>query len=130
MTVVIDVSSALDVLLQKGNAEKYGKILQLSTLVLAPDLYVSELVNTLWKYHNAKILNHDECTKYIEKGLGLVDKFIDSREIWQEAFSEGVNNRHSTYDMFYLVTARRNNGILMTSDSVLAAICKKNRIET
>ena len=129
MTAVIDVSSAIDILLQKGKSEKYGNRLQESALVLAPDLYIPELVNTLWKYHNAKILNQEECAKFIEKGISLVDKFINSAEIWQEAFSEGVHNRHSTYDMFYLVTARRNNGILVTSDSALAAICKKNRIE-
>jgi predicted nucleic acid-binding protein len=58
-----------------------------------------------------------------------VDKFIDSREIWREAFSEGINNRHSIYDMFYMVMARRSGGILITNDSDLAAICKKNHVQ-
>ena len=58
-----------------------------------------------------------------------MDTFVNSTEIWQEAFIEGINNNHSIYDMFYLVTARRNNGILITNDSVLAEIARKNHVQ-
>ena len=95
----------------------------------APELFVSELTNTLWKYHAAKMLTEDECIQYIQDGINFVDKFIDSREIWREAFSEGIRNKHSIYDMLYLVAARRNSGILITTDSNLAAICKKNHVQ-
>jgi predicted nucleic acid-binding protein len=61
-----------------------------------------------------------------KNGINYVDKFIGSRELWQEAFSEGINNNHSIYDMLYMVAARRNDGILITNDSVLAAICRNN----
>ena len=128
MTGVIDVSGAIEILLHKEKADKFCNVLHESTLVITPDLYVSELANTLWKYHTAKVLTKYECIQYIQDGISFVDKFIDSREIWQEAFSEGINNGHSIYDMLYLVTARRNSGVLITNDSVLAAICKKNRV--
>ena len=130
MTAVIDVSGAMEILLQKEKAEKFSKTLQESTLVVAPDIYVSELTNTLWKYYSAKILSEDECVQYIQDGISYVDNFIDSREIWHEAFSEGIKNRHSIYDILYLISARRNSGILITNDSVLAVICKKNNVKT
>ena len=98
------------------------------TLVVAPDIYVSELANTLWKYCKAKILAKDECMQYMQDGINYVDKFIDSMEIWHEAFSEGAKNNHPIYDMLYMITARRNGGILITNDSVLAAICRKNHV--
>ena len=129
MTAVIDVNGAMEILLHKEKIDKFCEVLHKSTLVVAPDLYVSELANTLWKYYNAKILSKDECIQYIQDGINFVDKFIDSREIWHEAFSEGINNGHSIYDMLYMVTARRNSGVLITNDSVLAAVCKKNRVE-
>jgi predicted nucleic acid-binding protein len=97
--------------------------------VVAPDIYVCELTNTIWKYYTAKILTEDDCIQYIQDGISYVDTFIDSREIWREAFSEGIHNGHSIYDMLYMVVARRNGGILITNDSVLAAICKKNRVQ-
>jgi predicted nucleic acid-binding protein len=125
----IDVCGAIEILLQKEKAEKFSKILQEATLIIAPDLYISELTNTLWKYNRANILTKDECVQYINDGINYVDKFIDSKELWQEAFSEGINNNHSIYDMFYMVVTRRNDGILITNDSVLATICKNNNIQ-
>jgi predicted nucleic acid-binding protein len=125
----IDVCGAMEILLQKEKAEKFSKILQEATLIIAPDLYISELTNTLWKYNRANILTKNECVQYIKDGINYVDKFIDSKELWQEAFSEGLKNNHSIYDMFYMVVTRRNDGILITNDLVLAAICKKNNIQ-
>jgi predicted nucleic acid-binding protein len=125
----IDVCGAMEILLRKEKADKFGKILQEAELIIAPDLYISELANTLWKYHRANFLTKDECVQYIRDGINYVDEFISSKELWQEAFSEGINNDHSIYDMFYMVVARRNGGILITNDSVLAAICKNNNIQ-
>jgi len=128
MTVVIDVSGIMEILLHKEKTGKFCKILYEATLVVTPDLYVSELTNTFWKYHAAKVLTKNECIQYIQDGIDFVDKFIDSKEIWQEAFSEGINNGHSVYDMLYMVAARRNSAVLLTNDSDLAAICKKNHV--
>jgi len=129
MITVIDVSGAMEILLQKEKADKFGRVLEESSFILAPDLYVSELTNTLWKYFTQKIYTEKDCLEYIQDGIDLVNTFIDSGEIWQEAFSEGAKNKHPVYDMFYMVTARRNGGILITNDSALARICKKNHIQ-
>ena len=128
MIAVIDVCGVTEILLHKEKADKFYQTLQEAELVMTPDLFVSELTNTFWKYHTAKILSKDECIKYIKKGIGYIDSFINAKGIWEEAFSEGINNRHSIYDMLYMVTARRNNATLVTNDSALAAICKKNHV--
>jgi len=129
MTVSIDVCGAMEILMQREKAEKFGKALQEAALVVAPDLYVSELTNTLWKYYRAKLLSRDECIQCIQDGINYVDKFIDSKDLWQEAFPEGINNGHSIYDMFYMVATRRHDGTLITNDSVLAKICRNNNIK-
>ena len=129
MTAVIDVSGAMEIVLNKEKAGKFDRALQDSAYVIAPDLYASELANAFWKYHSAKMLSKDECVKYIQQGLGLITRFIDAKELWEEAFCEGTKNKHPVYDMFYMVAARRYNGILITNDSKLAAICKKNHIQ-
>ena len=129
MIVAIDVCGAMEILMQREKAKKFGKVLQEAALVVAPDLYIPELTNTLWKYCRAELLDKDECVQCIQNGINYVDKFIDSKDLWQEAFSEGINNKHSIYDMFYIVVTRRYGGILLTNDSVLAAICKKNNIK-
>jgi predicted nucleic acid-binding protein len=129
MTGAIDVCGAMEILLQKEKAAKFSKILQDATLIIAPDLYISELTNTIWKYYRVNILTKDECVHYIKDGLNYVDKFVDGKDIWQEAFSEGINNSYSIYDMFYMVVTRRNGGVLITNDLVLAEICKKNNVQ-
>ena len=129
MTVIPDVSGVVEILLHKDKANLYSKTLQDATLVVTPDLFVSELTNTIWKYKTANLITDEKCIKYILAGISSISQFIGSKEIWQEAFAEGVKNNHSIYDMFYMVTARRYGGILITNDSVLASICRKNRIE-
>jgi len=129
MIVSVDVCGAMEILMQREKAEKFGKALQEAALVVAPDLYVSELTNTLWKYHRAELLSRDECVQCIQDGINYIDRFIDSKELWQEAFSEGINNGHSIYDMFYMVVTRRHDGTLITNDSTLAAICGNNHIK-
>jgi predicted nucleic acid-binding protein len=129
MIGAIDVCGAMEILLQKEKAEKFSKVLQEATLVIAPDVYISELTNTLWKYGRENILTKDECVQYLKDGINYVDKFINSKKLWQEAFSEGIHNNHSIYDMLYMVVARRNGGILITNDSVLATICQNNNIQ-
>ena len=129
MIAVVDVSGAVEILLKKEKAVKFNKTLQEAELVIAPDLYVSELTNAFWKYYTAKMYTKEECIELIQDGINYIDRFIDSKEIWEEAFCEGINNNHSIYDMLYMVTARRNSGILITNDSALAAVCKKNHVQ-
>ena len=129
MIAIIDACGAVEILLQREKAHKFRQILQESTLRVAPDLYVSELANAIWKYHSAKKITRDNCIQYIKQGLGLINIFVNANDIWEEAFSEGTNNKHSIYDMLYMVTARRNSGILITNDSALAAVCKKNHVQ-
>jgi predicted nucleic acid-binding protein len=75
------------------------------------------------------ILTKEECIQYMQDGINYVDAFIDGKELWQEAFSEGINNNHSIYDMFYMIAAKRVDGILITNDSVLSTICKNNNVQ-
>jgi predicted nucleic acid-binding protein len=129
MIVVIDVSGVMEILLHREKTDKFYKTLQNAVLVITPDLYVSELANTLWKYHKAKTLSKEQCSLYMQQGLRMINSFVNANEIWEEAFSEGINNNHSVYDMFYMVAARRHSGTLITKDSTLAAICKKNHVD-
>ena len=129
MTIVLDVSGVMQILLNKNKAAIFDEIIQEADLVLAPNIYVSELTNALWKHYSAKHFTKDECIKYIEDGFDYITEFKDSYEFWQEAFLEGANNKHSVYDMFYMVVARKYDAVLLTDDFDLARICRKNGVE-
>ena len=129
MIAILDVSAAIEIILKKDKAQKYQKICESTSWVIAPALYMAEISNVLWKYSKAKIITQEESIEYVENGIELIDDFIDMKELWKEALGEGIKNCHSIYDMFYAVLARRNEGILLTNDKELASIAKKLKIE-
>ena len=128
MISVLDVSGAIQIILQKEKQALFNDKIKESSWVIAPDLYVSELSNVLWKYYKASVITHEESIQFVEDGINLIDDFIDARDLWKEALGEGIRNNHSVYDMYYSVLARRNDALLITNDGPLADICKKLKI--
>lgn len=128
MISVLDVSGAIQVLLQKEKGSRFDEMIKKSSWVIAPDLYTSELSNVLWKYYKSNLITHEDCIQFVEDGLNLIDDFIDSKELWKEALGEGIKNNHSIYDMYYAVSARRNDAALITNDGSLADICQNLKI--
>ena len=129
MIVVLDVSAAIEIILQKDKQEIFNNIYKKGTWIIAPDLFIAEITNVLWKYYKAKVLSHEDCVQYVQDGIDMIDDFIDARDLWKESLAEGIKNNHSIYDMYYSVLARRNDAILITNDGPLAEICKKLNIE-
>ena len=129
MTVVLDVSAAIEILLQKEKKELFNAAYEKASWVIAPDLYIAEISNVLWKYYKSGLISHMECIQYVEDGIELIDDYFPSKELWKEALGEGIKNTHSIYDMYYAVLSRRNDATLITNDSKLSLICNKLNIE-
>ena len=129
MTAVLDVSAAIEILLQKEKKELFNITYEKASWVIAPDLYIAEISNVLWKYYKSGLISHMECIQYVEDGIELIDDYFPSRELWKEALGEGIKNTHSIYDMYYVVLARRNDATLITNDNKLSMICNKLNIE-
>ena len=124
MIVILDVSAAIEILFLKEKSVQFQRAYNEGTWVIAPDLYVSELTNVLWKYAKAGLLSQEECIQYTEDGLGMIDDFMDSKDLWKEALTESIKNNHPVYDMIYAVLTRRNGGILITNDRKLSEMCE------
>ena len=119
MRVVLDASAALEVALQRKQAPRFASILEEADVVLAPDLFVPEVVNTIWKYHLFEHLSLSVCDRALEAALGLVDAFVSSKEVSSEAFLLARTARRPAYDMFYLALARREDAAFLTTDAAL-----------
>jgi predicted nucleic acid-binding protein len=129
MIVTLDVSAAIEIIFHKDKQEKFEKACQSSQWVVAPDLYVSEITNVLWKYDKMNVLSHDDCVQFAEDGINLIDDFISAKELWKEALGESIKNSHSVYDMLYAILTRRNDATLITNDRLLSKVCKKMNIK-
>lgn len=86
-------------------------------VVLAPDTYPAEITNVFWKYGHLAELPQDTCQKGISYCLDLVDDYIGTQHLCREVFSESIRSKHSAYDIFYLIVARRNDAVILTRDS-------------
>jgi predicted nucleic acid-binding protein len=129
MTAVLDVSAAIELLLQRDKKDLFTAMYEKASWIIAPDLYIAELSNVLWRYYKAQKISHAECMQYVEDGIDMIDDFFEVKELWKEALGEGIRNAHSIYDMCYAVLARRNDALIMTNDEQLSSICKKLNIE-
>jgi predicted nucleic acid-binding protein len=117
--VVLDASAALEIALQRRHAAPFADILKAADVVLAPELFVPEVVNTIWKYHRFEGLSLSVCDRALEAALGLVDTLVSSKELYGEAFLLARAARLPAYDMFYLALARREDAAFLTLDAAL-----------
>ncbi len=129
MIVILDVSAAMEILLQREKKEQFEQLYQTASWVIAPDLYVAEIANVLWKYARANIFSQADCLQYTDDGIAMIDDFIDARQLWQEALEAAIMHNHSVYDLLYAVLARRHEATLITNDGALAKICKQLKVK-
>jgi len=128
MIIVLDASAAVEVVLKRKRASVLGHHLLDADWVISPTLYVSELSNVFWKYHQFHNLPIEECEKGLAHALSLPDEFSDDRDLCLEAFSLSCITQKPVYDMLYLVLARRHNGYLLSMDRSLSQVAKKQSI--
>ncbi len=129
MIIVLDASAAIEIALNKESGKLFQDILLDSDLVIAPDTFPSEITNVFWKYGYYSEMEKDKCEKGIDYCLDLVDDYIDTKGICREVFFESINNKHSSYDIFYLVVARRHNAAIITKDKKMITTAKQLKIK-
>lgn len=128
MTYVLDASAALEIAFQGPKSTKYKELLENADLVLAPELYQSEITNCIWKYLKAGYLNEENAKITIAMLFNLVDSYSNAIEDSMEVLHESVHFNHSCYDLFYFVLARHNAATLLTCDQKLKNLAIDNGI--
>ena len=119
MKIVLDASAALEVALNRKRAAELSARLNESDEVLAPELFVPEVVNAIWKLRHFGDLSLTACDGALEVLLEFVDTLVSCKELYREAFLLSRTTRRPAYDMFYLALAKREDAALMTLDSAL-----------
>ena len=128
MITILDASAAVTLAMNLPESIPFQSNLDNSALVLAPDLFVAEVSNAVWKYVRAGVLDVDQGSIVLERAVGLVDTFEPSQMLYREAFAVSVDHLHPVYDALYLVLARRHAAVLATVDKRLAGLASKLHI--
>jgi len=128
--LILDASAAVEVALDRGKAREFAKLLGAAGEVLAPELLVPEVVNTVWKYHQFEKLSLIACDRAIELALGLADVLVSCKELHREAFLLARTTQRPAYDAFYLALAQREDAALLTMDAALKREASRQGIRT
>jgi len=129
MIVVLDTSAAIEFILHRAHQKSVQSALMKADSVIAPDMYIPEITNVLWKYNQFESLKETICEELIEKSIQLIDHFESSLELYREAFQMACKTRHAVYDALYIVLARRNNALLLSVDKKLNDVAKSHGIK-
>src|SRR5664280_2252658 len=109
MITVLDASAAVAIAMNLPESAKFQSNIGSSDIIIAPDLFVAEVSNSLWKYVKAGVLDLEQGDCALERAVGLVDTFEPSLVLYREAYALSVDHLHPVYDALYLVLARRHN---------------------
>jgi predicted nucleic acid-binding protein len=129
MIIVLDASAAIEIALKRELSNRFRELLRNSDLVLAPDTFPSEITNVFWKYASFSDMPLEQCEKGIDYCIDLIDDYIETKTMCREVFSESIKNNHVSYDLFYLVIARRYNASILSRDNKMKKIAKDLKLK-
>jgi len=125
LACVLDASAAVRLLLADTAAADLAERVSGAALVLAPELMLTELANTLWKLQRADRLNDLDPQELLAEARELVDRLEPDRHLQAEALALACHLNHPVYDCLYLALARREAASLISSDRRLNALAKR-----
>lgn len=128
MRVVIDASSAIEIVLDRTHAAGLAEVLDRAEEVFAPDLFIAEVTNTIWKYAKFHKLDPNACGQALEEAVQLPDTIVSCEDLYRDASLLARTLGTAAYDMFYLALARREDAVLVSMDRGLRKEAKKQRI--
>jgi predicted nucleic acid-binding protein len=125
MIITIDVSAAVEIVMGRSKQKLLINILKEADWIIAPSLYIYEASNVMWKYHSIQNYPLDDLLTKTKQMIEIVDQFINSEDIYEEAIPLSCKIDHPAYNAMYLVTCRRKNSTLVTLDKRLIKAANK-----
>lgn len=126
---VLDASGAVHLVLNGEHASLLIARLETATVVIAPDLFCSEVASSLWKYVRTGQLELDAALTRFEECMGLTDSLVPERTLAPEALVAAARYQRSVYDMMYAVLARRSGATVITMDRGFALALRGTDID-
>ncbi len=130
MKIVLDVSAAFSVVIGASDSEQVLSNLESANEVLAPDLFYAEATNTAWKFHHIEDASPKQSQLLLANAVDLIDTFIKTESLAEDALNLACKIEHSAYDCFYLTLAIKEKAAILTKDRRLSRIANKLGIST
>ena len=118
---VVDASVGAKWLLTEPDSalalELAAQALRGAATLLAPDVFVAEVTNVIWK--RARLidgLTDDEARQALNRMSRMLPDLIPSAELVGQALDLALDYRHPVYDCLYAALAMRDDSMLVTAD--------------
>ena len=125
MKIVLDASAALEIAGGRPNAPGFAELLRNATSVLAPDLFLLEVANALWKLHRFGNLPPADVLPLLKEISDLVGEWKPIQELYHPALELAIRFGISVYDGCYLALAFENQASLLTLDKKLQGAARE-----
>jgi predicted nucleic acid-binding protein len=116
MTLVLDASAALALVVGRTERLSIAAILQHPEWVLAPSLFVYEVASILSKYHRLLRIKWKELQERYRQAISLADELIPASDLHLDALHLACQLGCPADDAFYLAAARRWKAVILSLD--------------
>jgi predicted nucleic acid-binding protein len=124
-SIVVDASAVVRIIEGAEPAASFQEALLQADLVLAPELMLTEVANSLWRLQRAGQLEADGLQRRLSRAVELVDVIEPDRHLQTEALALACHLDHPVYDCLYLALARREAAVLVTADKRLQQLAAR-----
>ena len=121
MSFVVDASVAIKWLVEEDGSDDAAELMRLP--LSAPDLWIAECVNALWKKVARRELTRDEARAAARAVQASGVTLEPTQSLAVDMLELAVRLDHPAYDCAYLALARRLNKVLVTTDQRLLSRC-------
>ena len=125
LACVLDASAAVRLILGDPAAAAMAEQIREAAVVLAPELMLTEVANTLWKLQRAGHLADLDHQQLLADARDLVDRVDPDRHLQAEALALACHHDHPVYDCLYLTLARREAATLISLDRRLQQLAER-----
>jgi predicted nucleic acid-binding protein len=125
LACVLDASAAVRLILGDPAAAAVAEQIREAAHVIAPELMLSEVANSLWKLQRADLLADLDPLQLLADARDLVDRVEPDRHLQAEALALACHHDHPVYDCLYLALARREAATLISVDRRLQQLAER-----
>ncbi len=125
MNIVLDVSATIPALLNEKEGQETMEMISSADSVIAPELFIAELGNVLWKYVNFAGLDKEKAQELLFLGMNSIDHFFEQSGFIAEALKLAFDNNISVYDSMYLTLCQLHDHKLLSKDAKLNQVARK-----
>jgi predicted nucleic acid-binding protein len=122
MIAILDASAALRMVTCQDEAGAIAATIAEARLVLAPELFIAEVSNGLWRLVRHAAVRPGDADQALRRALDLPDRLVPMAALAPEALALATQLSHPIYDVFYLTLARREAAFLVTLDARLRTL--------